>query len=149
MKVCIKGSEFNPSLIHNLGEQYAIDNKYSIYEVPEGCEDCAFEDFDEKGFNIELYNARKEREVNFLNFTQERQELLDWFEEYDKQVMQYNRCQRLGVEFDKDISELDAQADINQQRLREINEFFKPKVVEVEDEEENEEPSEVVEVQDE
>lgn len=141
MKVCINGSEFNPSLIYNLGEQYAIDNKYSIYEVPECCEDCAFEDFDENGFNVEKYNARKEREVNSLNFTQERQELLQWFEWYDKQVMQYERCQRLGVEFDKDIHELDEQATVNQQRLREINEFFEPKVEEnvEENEEENEE----------
>lgn len=121
MKVCIKGSEFNPSLIHNLGEQYAIDNKYTIYEVPQGCEDCCFEDFDNNGFNQEKYNERKERETNYLKFTQEQQELLDWFEEYDKQVKQYQRCQRLGVEFDKDIAELDEQAVIKQERLREIN----------------------------
>ena len=122
MKICIKGSEFNPSLVYNLGEQYAIDNGYSIFEVPEGCEDCAFEDFDENGFNVEKYNERKSKEVNYINFVKEKQELLQWFEEYDNQVKQYQRCQRLGIEFDRDIEELDNQATEKQLRLREIRE---------------------------
>lgn len=71
-----------------------------------------------------------EEERKRIDFTREQQELLKWFEEYDKQVKQYQRCQRQGVEFDKDIAELDEQASVNQARLREINEFFKPKVVE-------------------
>lgn len=43
-----------------------------------------------------------------------------WFNEYDNQVKQYQRCIRLGVEFDKDINELDTQAQTNQLRIREI-----------------------------
>ena len=46
--------------------------------------------------------------------------LLKWFEEYDKQVMQYQRCKRLGIEFDKDINELDTQAKANAERITEI-----------------------------
>lgn len=129
-KVCIKGKEFNTNYHLVYGEEKAIADGYSVFEVPQGCEDCVFEDFDNNGFNVELYNARKEREINFLKFTQEQQELLDWFEEYDKQVMQYQRCVRLGVEFDKDIVELDNQASINQARLREINQLLKPVVEE-------------------
>lgn len=48
-----------------------------------------------------------------------------WFDEYDNQVKQYERCQRLGVEFDKNIEELDAQATINQQRIAEIRNLLK------------------------
>ena len=47
-------------------------------------------------------------------------ELETWFTWYDNQVAQYNRCQRLGIEFDKDINELDNQAKVNQERIAEI-----------------------------
>jgi hypothetical protein len=48
--------------------------------------------------------------------------LYDWFAWYDVQVMQYHRCQRLGVEFDQDMTVLDAEAAIKQERIREIRE---------------------------
>lgn len=47
-------------------------------------------------------------------------ELDNWFKWYDNQVAQYNRCQRLGLDFDKDINELDNQAKVNQERIAEI-----------------------------
>lgn len=47
-----------------------------------------------------------------------------WFEEYDKQVIQYQRSVRLGVEFDKDIAELDNQADINAKRIAELRKLL-------------------------
>lgn len=50
-------------------------------------------------------------------------ELETWFKEYDNQVKQYNRCQRLKVEFDKDINELDNQAKINQERIAELRQL--------------------------
>lgn len=46
--------------------------------------------------------------------------LYSWFEEYDNQVKQYERCKRLNIEFDKNINELDNQAKINQERIAEI-----------------------------
>ncbi len=45
-------------------------------------------------------------------------ELKTWFEEYDNQVKQYQRCVRLGIKFDKDIVELDNQAKAYQEELR-------------------------------
>lgn len=47
-------------------------------------------------------------------------ELIEWFSWYDNQVNQYQRCVRLGVEFDQDIDELDNQAKIKQERIREL-----------------------------
>lgn len=58
--------------------------------------------------------TQEEALQNELNF------LLKWFEEYDNQVKQYQRCQRLGIEFDKDINELDTQAKANAERITEI-----------------------------
>jgi len=52
-------------------------------------------------------------------------EIQSWFNEYDNQVKQYERCKRLGIEFDKDIQELDTQATINQQRITEIRKILK------------------------
>lgn len=52
-------------------------------------------------------------------------ELDSWFKWYDNQVAQYNRCQRLGTKFDKDIKKLDNQAAINQARIAEIREILK------------------------
>lgn len=43
-----------------------------------------------------------------------------WFAEYDKQTIQYQRSVRLGIEFDKDMAELDKQAVINAQRIKEL-----------------------------
>ena len=55
----------------------------------------------------------------------EMQELLNWFEEYDNQVKQYQRCVRLDLPFDKDIESLDNQAHENQQRIAEIKQKLK------------------------
>lgn len=66
MKVCIKDNEFNPSFISMYGEECAIEQGYTIVEVPQGCEDCAFSDFDNNGFNIEKYNLRQ-NEFNLNN----------------------------------------------------------------------------------
>jgi len=63
-------------------------------------------------YNENDYNKSKnENEIHFLK---------DWFKEYDLQVSQYNRCQRLGINFDKDINDLDNQAKINSIRIKEL-----------------------------
>ena len=51
--------------------------------------------------------------------------LYRWFEEYDNQVKQYERCQRLGVTFDKDIADLDNQAQTKAARITEIRDLLK------------------------
>ena len=53
-------------------------------------------------------------------YKKELEELEKWFEEYDKQVIQYQRSVRLGVEFDKNIAELDKQAVTNANRIKEL-----------------------------
>lgn len=47
-------------------------------------------------------------------------QLYEWFNYYDTQIVQYNRCTRLDEVFDGDIAALDAQAAKNQTRIREI-----------------------------
>ena len=47
-------------------------------------------------------------------------EIKEWFAWYDNQVCQYERAKRLGVEFDKNIADLDAEAAEKQVRIREL-----------------------------
>lgn len=68
----------------------------------------------------------KPTEEQLLNI--ELNELTEWFTYYDNQVAQYNRCQRLGIEFDKDINELDKEANQKQLRIREIKEKLNKEV---------------------
>ena len=75
MKICIKEKEFNPSFISMYGEERAKELGYTIFEVPQGYKDCAFEDFDNNGFNVELYNKRKHRYENQDKLA----ELTSWF----------------------------------------------------------------------
>ena len=59
------------------------------------------------------------------NLNNELLRLIQWFEEYDNQVKQYQRCQRLGIEYDRDIVELDNQAKVNAERITEIRNLLK------------------------
>lgn len=52
-------------------------------------------------------------------------DLMIWFNEYDNQVKQYSRCQRMGIAYDKDIEELDNQAKINAERITELRNLLK------------------------
>jgi hypothetical protein len=65
MKICIKETEFNPSLLQQswCSEELAIEKGYTIVEVDEAYKDCCFEDFNEDlTFNVEKYNNRKQTE---------------------------------------------------------------------------------------
>ena len=61
-------------------------------------------------------------EQKIIIIEQEIQKYKNWFTEYDNQVKQYERCVRLGIDFDKDIAELDQQAADYQLKIRELNE---------------------------
>jgi DNA integrity scanning protein DisA with diadenylate cyclase activity len=116
MKVCLKENEFNPSFIVLYGEEKAKEQGYIIVEVDDRYLDCCFEDFENFVFSVEKYNARKEQEFAQLKSF----EINKWFNWYDNQVKQYQRCVRLGIEFDKDIVELDNQAKAYQEELRQL-----------------------------
>ncbi len=75
MKVCIKEDELNWNYHLVYGEEKAIEDGYKIIEIPDGYENCTFEDFDANGFNIELYNQRKQKENNAVRI----KELDNWF----------------------------------------------------------------------
>lgn len=129
-RVAIKENCLDTTLLDRVSEQTAISLGYYIIEVEDSLvtrseTDCKIQDFDYADnkfiFNKDKYNNR----INAINLKEEQEQLIDWFEEYDNQVKQYQRCVRLGIEYDKDIVELDNQAKINQERIREIKNILK------------------------
>lgn len=77
-----------------------------------------------KGKNLKIVDGKiivvEHKETDFEKAQKQLSELYAWFEEYDNQVKQYQRCQRLGIEFDKDINELDNQAKIKAEIITEL-----------------------------
>lgn len=67
-----------------------------------------------------LDENRKEFLINKEMAESEYNGLNAWFIWYDQQCAQYNRCLRLGIEFNKDMTELDTQAAENQARMAEL-----------------------------
>lgn len=104
---------------------------YTKVEIDDKYSDCIGADFNEDlTFNVDKYNARKQKEVNQKRIAK----IKIWFEEYDNQVKQYQRCVRLGIDFDKDIIELDNQAKAYQEELRMYNEYVEQCKAEVKSE---------------
>ena len=108
--------------------------RYEYEEIIKGYKEYDVEHKDDVGnllYTEHIKEPIKEIKETWVKYTQqelyenELYDLIKWFDEYDLQVKQYNRCKRLGVEFDKDINELDRQATINQNRIKELRELLK------------------------
>ena len=77
--------------------------------------------------------AERTRNTMLFALNEELNEINQWLDWYDCQIKQYDRCNRLGeekckelgVEFDKDINELDNEATQKQLRIREIKNILK------------------------
>ncbi len=72
--------------------------------------------FDENKYNEDI-QAQEEQ----AKLSAEKSELEAWFVYYDRQCMEYERDVRLGQAFDKDLNELDQQAEIKKARLKELS----------------------------
>ena len=68
----------------------------------------------------DLLNSRKTMEEE----SKEKVEIEEWFKWYDTQTIQYNRAQRLGKAFNRNINELDKEAEQKAKRLSELNKKF-------------------------
>ena len=67
-----------------------------------------------------------EKDFNRLNsYKEEIDELKRWFEWYDTQVMQHSRFIRLNMESNINLDELDQQAVINANRIKELEAAIK------------------------
>lgn len=95
MKVCIKEDKLNWNYHLVYGEEKTIEDGYKIIEIPDGYGNCSLEDFDANGFNVELYNQRKQKENNAVRI----EELDNWFKtDYAKYEQMFNRRHFLAIE---------------------------------------------------
>lgn len=74
--------------------------------------------------NYVLNENRKNWVEQMWSAESELNDLNAWFTWYDEQCIQYQRAIRLGLEFDKNIEELDAQAVTNAARIKELRAFM-------------------------
>ena len=77
------------------------------------------EEHDEKE-PIQIYIPYTKEELHKKELNEELNDIYIWFNNYDNQVKQYERCVRLDIEYDKDIVALDNEATQKQLRIREI-----------------------------
>ncbi len=88
-------------------------------EVPSDFNDLYYAYYIDNGVLIKDISKLEEKN-NKESLLEELNSIEEWFYEYDNQVKQYERCSRLGIAFDKDISDLDKDAAKKQSRIREI-----------------------------
>ena len=77
----------------------------------------------------DLLNSRKTMEEE----SKEKVEIETWFKWYDTQTIQYNRAQRLGKSFNRNINELDKEADQKAKRLSELNKKYPAEKLSIDD----------------
>ncbi|MGI6162029.1 MAG: hypothetical protein ACOYJD_08355 [Christensenellales bacterium] len=91
-------------------------------EIPDGFDAVTCRWYRMENGKLVLDKEMKERCLHKAALMEELEGLYSWFGEYDSQVMQFWREQRMGGEYDKDIQLLDAKARENQLRIRKIKE---------------------------
>lgn len=108
-----------------VGKQYLVKAVYEnggkdVEEIEEIPSKEAYDEYEE----IQVYVPYTEEELTERAERKELTFLEKWFAEvYDVQVKQYDRCQRLGIEYDNKygtIAELDEQAVTNAKRISEM-----------------------------
>lgn len=108
--------------MYKVNEIFYLDDKYS--DRAEFCNNnnliIVEIEPDENGRRFQIQEVKPYQKTQEELYRDELISLEKWFIEYDKQVMQYNRCIRMGLSYDKDISELDNQAVLNANRITEL-----------------------------
>lgn len=129
-KVCIKNNIMNSNYHLVYGEEKAIADGYTIVEIPQGYEDCAFEDIENGVFSVDKYNNRKNKD----GLEKELSTLENWFNNYfERQLIQstwqinfiisqdiYFKEENGSFKTYLNIEELKAQGEIARARIKEI-----------------------------
>ncbi len=134
-KVCIKNNKLNINYHLVYSEEKAIKDGYTIVDIPQGYEDCCFEDIENGVFSIEKYNMRK----NKISMQNELSELESWFDSFfEKQLIQstwqinfkvskdiYFKDENSNYKIYSNIEELKVQGEVVRARIKEIRNFLK------------------------
>ena len=104
--------------VYGYGSEYE-DGSVEVAAIPEEV-DAYLGAYRYENGNYYLDSERKNSLIYQRQLSTELTELNRWFDWYDEQCIQYQRAQRMGQDFDRDIEEMDRKASENAQRIRQI-----------------------------
>lgn len=104
--------------VYGYGSEYE-DNSFEVASVPSEV-DAFLGCYKYENGEYILDETRKEYILQIKAYEKELQSLEEWFKWYDQQCIQYQRSVRLGLEFDKDIKDLDNEAVSKAERISQI-----------------------------
>lgn len=110
--------------MYNLNDIFYIDEEYSARAKFCNENNYRIEEIepDEKGRRFQIVDPSQDIRIQICNRISE---LEQWFEFYDGQIKQAERCERLGIVYDNkygSIKELDDQATKNAVELKDLRE---------------------------
>lgn len=106
--------------IYGYGSEYE-EGSVEVEAIPEEVDTYLGAYRYENGSYI-LDSSRKDALIVHQQLSAELDNLNRWFDWYDQQCIQYQRSQRMGQTFDRDIDEMDREAAENALRIRQIRE---------------------------
>lgn len=113
-------------MLYRVAKEYENGGRETelIEDEPDAEAKEAYDEYED----IQVYVPYTETELTEHTERKELTKIEKWFTEvYDTQVKQYNRCQRLGIEYDNKygtIAELDKQATANAKRISELRKKY-------------------------
>lgn len=108
--------------VYGYGSEYE-ENSFEVPFVPEEV-DAFLGCYKYENGEYILDENRKGYILQMQAYERELQSLDDWFKWYDEQTVQYQRAQRLGMSFNRNIEELDKQAVENAKRITEFRNYL-------------------------
>ena len=130
MKIAIRDNEVYRDYAERFTDSViqSAPYNYKVVEVGTIPEDCIYTDFDYLG-EIYVFNSAKYAQRKAIPQAEdELNSLIEWFEWYDRQVQEYARCQRLGIEYTNTLgltlTELDNLAEEKKARINELRQII-------------------------
>lgn len=108
--------------VYGYGSEYE-ENSYEVPFVPEEV-DAFLGCYKYENGEYFLDENRKAYILQMQAYEKDLQSLDEWFKWYDEQTVQYQRAQRKGKTFNRNIDDLDTQAEENAKRITAIRKYL-------------------------
>lgn len=130
MKIAIRENEVYINYAKRFTDEQIQEEpyNYTIHEVGTIPEDCIYTDFDYIGERYVFNSAKYAQRKAIPQVEDELNSLIEWFDYYDRQVQEYARCTRLGIEYTNTLgltlTELDNLAEEKKARINELRQII-------------------------
>ena len=114
----------NNGYVYGYGSDYE-EGSYKIDEIPPEVDQYlgAYK-FNTETFEFEVDEDKKNWKDQLMQKERELDLLIQWFNWYDQQYIQWQRAQRLNLSFNQDMQALDEEAVVNAQKILEYRTFL-------------------------